>query len=64
LSVRKNGGRSSGATAKLILRASENKYVASLKDCNFALVLTTKDFKMQNEAYEAMGFERPIITSD
>lgn len=62
------------APVKLIPRVSENvvftgflpfnEYVASVKDCNVVIVLTTKDFTMQNGAYEAMELERPIITSD
>jgi glycosyltransferase involved in cell wall biosynthesis len=40
------------------------EYVALLKGCDIAVVLTKMDFTMQNGAYEAMELERPIITSD
>lgn len=40
------------------------EYVALLKGCDAVVVLTTKDFTMQNGAYEAMELEKPIITSD
>jgi glycosyltransferase involved in cell wall biosynthesis len=42
----------------------QNDYLALLKDSDTVISLTYDNFTMQCGAYEAMAFEKPIVTSD